>query len=125
MTGDVGRPGVQIRAIGSFFAGGRIATLSGQPVSHVQVARHGPKREVDLNGDYVTLDNAHISVLDRGFIFGDGVYEVIPAYGGHPFRLSHHLQRLHGSHNLFNLHTHREIIGRFLVRHCFFLVFLQ
>lgn len=54
MAEDVGTPGIQIRTIGSFFAGGRIATLSGQPKSHVQVARHGPKREVDLNGDYVT-----------------------------------------------------------------------
>lgn len=52
---------------------------------------------VYLNGDYMALDDAHISVLDRGFIFGDGVYEVIPAYGGYPFRLSHHLQRLDNS----------------------------
>jgi len=52
---------------------------------------------VYLNGDYVALDKAHISVLDRGFIFGDGVYEVIPAYGRQPFRLSHHLQRLDNS----------------------------
>ena len=49
---------------------------------------------VYLNGNYVALGEAHISVLDRGFIFGDGIYEVIPAYGGHPFRLQHHLQRL-------------------------------
>ncbi len=54
MTDDVARPGVHIRAIGSFFAGGRIATLSGQPKRQIQVARHGPQREVDLNGDYVT-----------------------------------------------------------------------
>ena len=52
---------------------------------------------VYLNGDYVALDNAHISVLDRGFIFGDGIYEVVPVYGGHPFRLPHHLQRLDNS----------------------------
>lgn len=52
---------------------------------------------VYLNGDYVALSDAHISILDRGFIFGDGVYEVIPAYGGHPFRLNHHLQRLDNS----------------------------
>ena len=38
----------------SFFAGGRIATLSGQPKGQIQVARNGPTREVDLNGDYVT-----------------------------------------------------------------------
>lgn len=50
-----------------------------------------------LNGDYLPLDQARVSVLDRGFIFGDGVYEVIPAYGGNLFRLRQHLQRLHNS----------------------------
>lgn len=50
-----------------------------------------------LNGDYLPLDEAKISVLDRGFIFGDGVYEVIPAYGAHLFRLQQHLQRLDNS----------------------------
>ena len=50
-----------------------------------------------LNGDYLPLEQATVSVLDRGFIFGDGVYEVIPAYGGHLFRLQQHLQRLHNS----------------------------
>jgi len=43
------------------------------------------------------IDQAKISVLDRGFLFGDGVYEVIPAYGGHLLRLSEHLQRLQNS----------------------------
>ncbi|VAX14694.1 D-alanine aminotransferase [hydrothermal vent metagenome] len=50
-----------------------------------------------LNGDYQPLEQAKVSVLDRGFIFGDGVYEVIPAYGGHLFRLQQHLQRLDNS----------------------------
>ncbi len=50
-----------------------------------------------LNGDYLPIEQAKISVLDRGFIFGDGVYEVIPAYGGNLFRLQQHLQRLHNS----------------------------
>ena len=47
-----------------------------------------------LNGEFSSLQNAKISVLDRGFIFGDGVYEVLPAYGGRIFRLEHHLARL-------------------------------
>lgn len=47
-----------------------------------------------LNGDFLPSDEAKISVLDRGFIFGDGVYEVIPVYGGRLFRLPHHLERL-------------------------------
>lgn len=52
---------------------------------------------VYLNGDYLPLADAKVSVLDRGFIFGDGVYEVIPAYGGHPFRMHNHLERLDNS----------------------------
>ena len=50
-----------------------------------------------LNGEYLPLDEAKVSVLDRGFIFGDGVYEVIPVYGRRAFRLNHHLQRLQNS----------------------------
>jgi D-alanine transaminase len=49
---------------------------------------------VYLNGVYLDREAARVSVFDRGFMFGDGVYEVIPAYGGHPFRLPRHLQRL-------------------------------
>ena len=52
------------------------------------------QNSVYLNGEFLPLTEAKVSVLDRGFIFGDGIYEVIPAYGGHLFRLSHHLQRL-------------------------------
>lgn len=52
---------------------------------------------VYLNGDYLNDTEASVSVLDRGFIFGDGVYEVIPCYGGHLFRLEQHLQRLQDS----------------------------
>lgn len=47
-----------------------------------------------LNNDYVPLKDAKVSVLDRGFIFADGIYEVIPAFSGKPFRLEHHLNRL-------------------------------
>jgi D-alanine transaminase len=52
---------------------------------------------VYLNGEYIPADKACISIEDRGFMFGDGVYEVIPAYGGRPFRLEQHLQRLDNS----------------------------
>lgn len=52
---------------------------------------------VYLNGDFIPKDDAHVSVLDRGFLFGDGVYEVIPVYGGKPLRLAEHLQRLQNS----------------------------
>jgi len=47
-----------------------------------------------LNGEFLPLRDARIPVLDRGFIFGDGVYEVIPAYGRVLFRLPEHLARL-------------------------------
>jgi D-alanine transaminase len=49
---------------------------------------------VYLNGEFLPLDQARVPVLDRGFIFGDGVYEVIPVYSRRPFRLPQHLQRL-------------------------------
>ncbi len=47
-----------------------------------------------LNGEYTLLPDAKVSVMDRGFVFGDGVYEVIPVYGGCPFRFEQHLARL-------------------------------
>jgi D-alanine transaminase len=52
---------------------------------------------VYLNGEFIPVEEARISPLDRGFIFGDGVYEVIPAYGGRPLRLREHLMRLQRS----------------------------
>ncbi|MBV6305520.1 D-amino acid aminotransferase [Candidimonas humi] len=52
---------------------------------------------VYLNGEYVRLGDAKVSVLDRGFIFGDGIYEVVPAYGRKPFRMDSHLARLERS----------------------------
>jgi D-alanine transaminase len=50
-----------------------------------------------LNGNFSTLNEAKVSVLDRGFIFGDGVYEVVPVYGGRPFRFAEHMARLQRS----------------------------
>lgn len=47
-----------------------------------------------LNGQYLPLAEAKISPLDRGFLFGDGGYEVIPVYSRRPFRLDEHLRRL-------------------------------
>lgn len=52
---------------------------------------------VYLNGERVRLADAKVSVLDRGFIFGDGVYDVVPAYGGKPLRMDAHLARLERS----------------------------
>lgn len=50
--------------------------------------------QVYLNGEFTRADEAKISVLDRGFIFGDGIYEVVPVYRGKPFRMTEHLDRL-------------------------------
>lgn len=47
-----------------------------------------------LNGEFLRLQDAKISVLDRGFIFGDGIYEVVPIYNGRGFRMAEHLARL-------------------------------
>ena len=66
---------------------------------------------VYLNGRFLPLDDAKISVLDRGFIYGDGVYEVIPVYQRRPYRLRQHLARLQRSLDgirLANPHTDTE-----------------
>ena len=47
-----------------------------------------------LDGAFMPLEQARVSPLDRGFLFADAVYEVVPVYGGRPFRLREHLQRL-------------------------------
>ena len=52
---------------------------------------------VYLNGEFGPLSEAKISVLDRGFIFGDGIYEVVPVYHRKPFRMAQHLARLERS----------------------------
>ena len=54
---------------------------------------------VYLNGKFLPLTEAKISPLDRGFLFADGVYELIPVYSRHAFRLAGHLARLHQSLN--------------------------
>jgi D-alanine transaminase len=56
-----------------------------------------PGPTVYLGGSFLPLDEARVPVMDRGFLFGDGVYEVIPCYGGHFLRLEQHLDRLDDS----------------------------
>jgi D-alanine transaminase len=77
---------------------------------------------VYLNGQFLPLEDAKVSVLDRGFIYGDGVYELVPVYGRRPYRLRQHLARLQRSLDgirLTNPHTDveweaiiAEMIGR-------------
>jgi D-alanine transaminase len=64
---------------------------------------------VYLNGKFLPLAQAQVSVLDRGFLFGDGVYEVIPVYGRHFFRLELHLQRLEHSLRAIRLENPRSL----------------
>lgn len=52
-----------------------------------------------LNGDYMPLEECKVSPLDRGFIFGDGIYELLPVYKKKPFYLQQHLTRLERSMN--------------------------
>ena len=54
---------------------------------------------VYINGEYLPQSQAKVSVLDRGFLYGDGVYEVIPVFSGKPLRLNKHLERLQRSMN--------------------------
>jgi D-alanine transaminase len=61
-----------------------------------------------LNGEFMPIEQARIPVLDRGFIFGDGVYEVIPVYSRHPFRLAEHLRRLRESLDAIRLANPHE-----------------
>src|SRR4029079_14249855 len=55
---------------------------------------HLPDSLCYLNGEYVPLPEAKVSVLHRGFIFGDGIYEVVPVYGRKLFRFDEHMARL-------------------------------
>ncbi len=75
-----------------------------------------------LNGEFMPLAQAQVSVMDRGFLFGDGAYEVVPVYSRRPFRLEEHLKRLQATLDglrLPNPHTLdewaaliREVIAR-------------
>ncbi|MGH8580774.1 MAG: D-amino acid aminotransferase [Gammaproteobacteria bacterium] len=75
---------------------------------------------VYLNGAFLPLQEACIPVMDRGFIFGDAVYEVIPVYSGHPFRLEQHLLRLENSLTAVRIEAPfpreqwRSLIGRII-----------
>lgn len=71
-----------------------------------------------LNGEFLPLDAARVSPMDRGFLFGDGVYEVIPVYSRQPFRLDEHLARLDRSLEAIRLdnplatETWRDVVER-------------
>ena len=73
-----------------------------------------------LDGKYVSQDEARISVFDHGFLYGDGCFEGIRAYGGRVFRLEEHVERLYRSANAIMLnipHTPAEI-GEIVLETC-------
>jgi len=78
---------------------------------------------VCLNGEFMPIEEARIPVLDRGFIFGDGIYEVVPVYGGRPFRWPQHLARLErslakvGIANPMNAAGWRKLLNELIGRH--------
>jgi D-alanine transaminase len=64
-----------------------------------------------LNGDFLPLDEVNISPLDRGFLFADGVYEVVPVYHGRLFRMNEHLHRLQRSLDAIGLKIDLPLYG--------------
>jgi len=77
---------------------------------------------VFLNGKFLPIEEARVPVLDRGFIFGDGVYELVPVYSRVPFRLEEHLTRLERSlagtriRNPYSRAEWREIIAQLVAK---------
>ncbi|HUK05946.1 MAG TPA: D-amino acid aminotransferase [Burkholderiales bacterium] len=80
---------------------------------------------VYLNGKFLPIEEARVPVLDRGFIFGDGVYELVPVYSRVPFRLDEHLARLERSlaavriRNPYSRAEWRDIIVQLVARQPF------
>jgi D-alanine transaminase len=78
---------------------------------------------VHLNGEFVPLAEARVPVLDRGFIFGDGIYEVVPVYGRVPFRWAEHHARLVRSlgrvriDDPMDAHGWRALVDELVARH--------
>jgi D-alanine transaminase len=66
----------------------------GAATAGIDIAGAGMTQTVYLNGAFTPLEEARVPVLDRGFIFGDGIYEVVPVYARRPFRWAQHLERL-------------------------------
>ena len=67
------------------------------------------ERYVYLNGEIIEESKALISPFDRGFLWGDGVYEVTPCFNGKLFRLDDHLKRLYRSLKYTQIHCHLDL----------------
>lgn len=103
----------------------RAPGTAARATNHQEILMNDPLVYLSVAGkpEWVPLSQARIPVLDRGFIFGDGVYEVVPVYDGVPFRLAQHLSRLSRSlrevgianpydTTLWKTHL-AELVGRF------------
>src|SRR6056297_3424557 len=66
---------------------------------------------VYLNGDFLPMQEARISPMDRGFLFGDGIYEVIPAYGGRMVGFAPHLARMRSGLQALEIHCPLDETG--------------
>jgi len=76
-----------------------------------------PNTPCHLNGLTLPLNEAKVSVLDRGFIFGDGIYEVAPVYRGQMFRFEQHMARMARSLNELRIpNPHSESVWRALIQ---------
>lgn len=62
--------------------------------------------QVFLNGDFMPMEEARISPMDRGFLFGDGIYEVIPTYSGRMVGFKPHMDRLRSGLGAISLNYH-------------------
>ena len=89
------------------------------------MAQSAASSTVYLNGRFLPLEAAQVPVLDRGFIFGDGVYELVPVYSRVPFRLDEHLARLERSltetriRNPYRRERWRELVAEIIARQPF------
>ena len=75
--------------------------------------------DIFLNGNFIAKSEASVSIMDRGFLFGDGVYELIPVYNKKPFLINKHLARLKNSLNMIGMKeidNIKEDILRFINR---------
>ena len=77
---------------------------------------------VYLNGNYLPISEAHISPLDRGFLFGDGIYEVVPSYDGQLVGFGPHLSRMQDGLDAIEIELNmnreqwREVADQLIVR---------
>jgi branched-chain amino acid aminotransferase len=71
---------------------------------------------VYLDGRFVRPDQAQVSLFDAGFLYGDGIYETLRTFGGQPFRLQAHLERLRSSARVLGMQAPAENLGELVLQ---------